>query len=400
MADLVPSAADTTVSQAARLAEVAGLFLRLSLTAFGGPAAHLAMMEDEVVRRRRWIGRAEFLDRMGAASLIPGPTSTEVVIYLGYLRAGWPGLIVAGMCFIIPAAVMVACFAWVYVRFGSLPRVGQFLYGLKPVVIAIVAQALWKLGRTAVKTRFLGVAGIASIGAVVAGAGALAVLAGAGLAAALREWWKPGQRGLKPLAVLLSIAGMALAAQFAPFAAAPVGPRAVGLRALFLYFVKIGSVLYGSGYVLLAFLQQDLVGNWRWLTSKQLLDAVAVGQITPGPLFTTATFIGYVLKGVPGAVAATIGIFLPAFVLCAISGPVMPWLRRSRLAGAFLDGVNAASVALMAVVTWELARTALVDALTIGTAAACAVLLFRYRVNAGWLALGGALWGLALAWKG
>jgi chromate transporter len=170
---------------------------------------------------------------------------------------------------------------------------------------------------------------------------------------------------------------------------------------LFLYFVKIGSVLYGSGYVLLAFLQQDLVGNWRWLTSKQLLDAVAVGQITPGPLFTTATFIGYVLKGAPGAVVATIGIFLPAFVFCAVSGPVVPWLRRSRLAGAFLDGVNVASVALMAVVTWELARTALIDVLTIATALVCCfALLFRYRVNAGWLALGGALWGLALAWKG
>jgi chromate transporter len=383
-----------------RLAEVARVFLRLSLTAFGGPAAHLAMMEDEVVRRRRWITREEFLDRLGAASLIPGPTSTEVVIYLGYMRAGWPGLILAGLCFIIPPAVMVACFAWAYVRFGSLPRVGQFLYGLKPVVIAIVAQALWKLGRTAAKTRFLGVAGIASIGAALAGAGALIVLAGAGTAAALREWWKSGQRGLKALTVLLVGAGAIVVAQFAPFAAATAQPQPVGLRALFLYFVKVGCVLYGSGYVLLAFLRQDLVGNWRWLTSKQLLDAVVIGQITPGPLFTTATFIGYVLKGVPGAVAATLGIFLPAFVLCAISGPVMPWLRRSRLAGAFLDGVNAASVALMMVVTWELARTSPIDTLSIATAGVCFALLLRYRINAGWLALGGALWGLALAWKG
>ena len=406
MADPLPPAPDTLVSpppphsRGARLAELARLFLRLGLTAFGGPAAYIAMMEDEVVRRRRWITREDFLDRLGAASLIPGPTSTEVVIYLGYLRAGWPGLVVAGLCFIVPAAVMVACFAWAYVRFGSLPQVGRFLYGLKPVVIAIITQALWKLGRTAVKTRFLGVAGIASIGAVVAGTGALVVLAGAGVVAALREWWKSSQRGLKPLAVLLLIAGAVLAAQFAPLATAAAQPRAVGLGALFLYFVKIGSVLYGSGYVLLAFLQQDLVGNWRWLTSKQLLDAVAVGQITPGPLFTTATFIGYVLKGVPGAVVATIGIFLPAFVFCAVSGPVVPWLRRSRLAGAFLDGVNVASVALMAVVTWELARTALIDVFTIGTALACSVLLFRYRVNAGWLALGGALWGLVLAWRG
>lgn len=399
MAQPVPPATDRPVSQAARIAEVAGLFLRLSLTAFGGPAAHLAMMEDEVVRRRRWIGREEFLDRMGAASLIPGPTSTEVVIYLGYLRAGWPGLVVAGACFIIPAAAMVAGFAWAYVRFGSLPQVDRFLYGLKPVVIAIIAQALWKLGRTAVKSRFLGAAGIASVGAAMAGAGALVILVAVGVLAALREWWKSGRRGLRPILILAFLAGVALVGQFAPFAAAHAQPQATGLGLLFFYFVKIGMVLYGSGYVLLAFLQQDLVGGYRWLTSRQLLDAVVVGQITPGPLFTTATFIGYVLKGVPGAVVATIGIFLPAFVLCAVSGPVMPWLRRSRLAGAFLDGVNVASLALMALVTWELARTALIDLWTLLTAAASGVLLLRFRVSAGWLALGGVLWGLALAWK-
>lgn len=395
-----PGSLATARNQPSRLAEVALLFLRLSLTAFGGPAAHIAMMEDEVVRRRRWIARDEFLDRLGAASLIPGPTSTEVVVYLGYLRAGWPGLVMAGACFIVPAAVMTTCLAWAYVRFGSLPQVGRFLYGLKPVVIAIIAQALWKLGRTAVKTRFLGMAGIASMGAAVAGAAALSILAGAGVVAGFREWWRPGQRGLKPLAVLLLIAGVVGAAQFAPFAAAPAEPAAVGLRTVFLYFVKIGSVLYGSGYVLLAFLQQDLVGSRRWLTSKQLLDAVAAGQITPGPLFTTATFIGYILKGAPGAVAATAGIFLPAFVFCAISGPVVPWLRRSRPAAAFLDGVNVASMALMALVTWELARTAMIDALTLATALAASALLFRWRVNAAWLALGGALWGLMLAWKG
>ena len=405
MADPIPPTVSVPASPApvrspAQLAGVGALFLRLGLTAFGGPAAYIAMLEDEVVKRRRWITREEFLDRLGAASLIPGPTSTEVVIYLGYLRAGWPGFVLAGICFIVPSAVMVACFAWAYVRFGSVPQVGRFLYGLKPVVIAIIAQALWKLGRTAVRTRFLGVAGIASIGAAVAGTSALAVLAVAGSVVAIHEWWKSGERSLKPLAVLLLIAGAILAARFAPAVAASAQPRAADLGALFLYFVKIGSVLYGSGYVLLAFLQQDLVGNWRWLTSKQLLDAVAVGQITPGPLFTTATFIGYVLKGVPGAAVATIGIFLPAFVLCAVSGPLVPRLRRSRLAGAFLDGVNVASVALMALVTWELVHTALIDALAIAVALACAALLFRYRVNSGWLALGGALWGLALAWRG
>lgn len=393
----LPAPAAALRSRPGGLAEVAGLFTRLSLTAFGGPAAHIAMMEDEVVRRRGWITREEFLDRLGAASLIPGPTSTEIVIYLGYLRAGWPGLIVAGICFIVPAAVMVAGFAWAYVRFGGLPQSQRFLYGLKPVVIAMIAQALWKLCRTAVKTRFLGLAGMASAGAAAAGAGALIVLAGAGVVAGIHEWWTSRRRERQPPVVLLLIAAAALAVQFAAFAAPSAQPRAAGLRAVFLYFVKIGSVLYGSGYVLLAFLQQDLVVRWHWLTSRQLLDAVAAGQITPGPLFTTATFIGYLLQGIPGAAVATAGIFVPAFVLCAVSGPVMPWLRKSRLAGAFLDGVNVASLALMALVTWELARTALVDALTIVTALVSAVLLLRYRVHTGWLILGGVLWGLALA---
>ena len=386
-------------NQLARIGEIAGLFLRLSLTAFGGPAAHIAMMEDEIVRRRRWITREEFLDRLGAASLIPGPTSTEIVVYIGYMRAGWPGLIVAGLCFIIPAALMVGGLAWAYVRFGSFPQVARFLYGLKPVIIAIVAQALWNLARAAVKTRFLSVIAVASIGAGAAGAAALTIFAGAGVAAAFREWWRQGRRRA-PFLTLLLIAAAALAVQFASHAATPARPKAIGLAALFLYFVKIGSVLYGSGYVLLAFLQQDLVVQWHWLTDRQLLDAVVVGQITPGPLFTTATFIGYILRGVPGAAVATAGIFLPAFVLCAVSGPAMPWLRRSRVAGAFLDGVNVAAVALMVVVTWELARTALIDWLTAATAAVCLVMLFRYRLSAARLALAGALWGLALAWIG
>ena len=384
----------------AHILEVAALFLRLSLTAFGGPAAHLAMMEDEAVRRRRWITREAFLDRLGAASLIPGPTSTEVGIYLGYLRGGWLGLITAGMCFIVPAAVMVGCFAWAYVRFGNLPQAERFLYGLKPVVIAIILHALWQLGRAAVKTPFLAAAGIASLAAAAAGAGALIVLAAAGVLAAVREWWKAEKRNWRALALLLAIGCVAVAAQFAPAAGSPARAPAAGLAALFLYFVKIGAVLYGSGYVLLAFLQQDLVVNRHWLSSKQLLDAVAAGQITPGPLFTTATFIGYVLKGVPGAVVSTIGIFVPAFVLCAVSGPVVPWLRRSPVAGAFLDGVNVASLALMAMVTWQLGRTALMDVLTVATAVLGAVLLFRYRVSAAWLALGGIAWGVALALLG
>ncbi len=363
-----------------RLLEVAAVFTRLSLTAFGGPAAHLAMMEDEVVRRRGWISREEFLDRMGAASLIPGPTSTEVVIYLGYLRGGWLGLVIAGACFIVPAAVMVMALAWAYVRYGRLPQADRFLYGIKPVVIAIIAHALWRLSRTAVKNRYLGVTALASIAAVAGGVAALPALACAGVVSGLRAWRRQPRRGA--FAVLLAIAAAALMIQFAPSLPAGSKPPTPSLAALFLYFAKIGSVLYGSSY--------------RWLTSKQLLDAIVVGQVTPGPLFTTATFIGFVLHSVPGAAVATAGIFFPAFVLCALSGPLVPWLRRSVIASAFLDGVNVAALALMAIVTWQLARTALVDVLTITTALICALGSFRNWLSTSKLALAGVAWALLL----
>ncbi len=379
-----------------RLAEVAWLFLRLGTTAFGGPAAHIAMMEHEVVSRKRWLTREQFLDRVGAASLIPGPSSTEMTIYIGYLRAGWPGLIAAGTCFIVPAAVLVASIAWAYLRFGSLPQAVGLLYGVKPVVIAIVAQAIWNLARTAVKTKFLGSIGLASAGSVLGGIGPLIVLGAAGTLAGFREWSRPGARRARPALVLAGIAVAVLVAQFAPAAVRSHQTPSIGTGALFFYFVKIGSVLYGSGYVLLAFLQRDLVDQWHWLSSRQLLDAVAVGQITPGPVFTTATFIGAILAGMPGAAAATVGIFLPAFFFCAVSGPLIPRLRRSKVAGAFLDGVNVASLALMAAVTWVLARAALVDAVTILMALAAGAILFRYRVNSGWLVLAGAILGLAM----
>jgi chromate transporter len=299
---------------------------------------------------------------------------------------------VAGVCFIVPAALLVGAIAWAYVRFGNLPQAAGILRGVKPVVIAIVAQAIWNLGRSAVKTKFLGALGLASAAASLASA-PLVVLAGAGTVCGFAEWWKA--RRLAPALALAAIAAAVVLGQFAPVAAASRGAPAAGASALFLYFLKIGSVLYGSGYVLLAFLQRDLVARWHWLTSRQLLDAVAVGQITPGPVFTTATFIGALLAGAPGAVAATAGIFVPAFFFCAISGPLIPRLRRSPIAGAFLDGVNVASLALMAVVTWYLARSALVSPFTILLALASAVLLFRYRVSSAWLVLGGAILGAA-----
>lgn len=387
-----------TSMRTGRLSELAGLFLRLGTTAFGGPAAHIAMMEHEVVRRRQWLTREEFLDLLGATNLIPGPNSTELALHIGHRRAGWAGLLVAGCCFILPAMIIVSVIAWAYVRFGSLPHAEGLLYGVKPVIIAVVVQALWGLGRTAAKNAGLAVVGLAGAGLNLFGIHELAVLFGTGfLMAASRSLmlWRnktsasrPPLLGLVPgLPVLTGVGMVGTAAASMPF----------NLWMLFLFFIKVGSVLFGSGYVLLAFLRADLVERWHWLTQAQLLDAIAVGQFTPGPVFTTATFIGYVLCGETGAVLATIGIFLPAFFFVAISGPLVPRLRKSRIAGAFLDGVNVASLALMAVVTWRLCATTLIDSFTGWLALASALLLFRYRVNSAWLILAGACLGFLAA---
>jgi chromate transporter len=344
------------------------------------------MMEEEVVRRRRWLTREAFLDYLGATNLIPGPNSTELAIHIGHARAGWPGLLVAGACFVLPAAVVVTAMAWAYVKFGTLPAMAGVLYGVKPVVIGVIVQALWGLGRTALKTRGLVVLGAAATAAAAAGVHELAILALAGAAMAVGSGVHQSSR-VAPVVVGMTggTAGGAAGAA-APF----------GLWPLFAVFLKIGAVLFGSGYVLLAFLRADLVERLGWLTEHQLLDAVAVGQITPGPVFTTATFVGYLLGGTPGAAVATVGIFLPAFVFVALSGPLVPRLRRSPTAGAVLDGVNVASLALMAVVTWELARAALVDPLTVVMALASVVLLLRFRFNSAWLVLGGAVIGLVM----
>ena len=373
------------------LSELALLFLRLGATSFGGPAVHIAMMEDEVVRRRRWLTRDEFLNLVGATNLIPGPNSTELAIHVGYRRAGSTGLLVAGTCFIVPAMAIVLALAWAYVRYGRLPAAAGLLYGVKPVVIAVVVQALTSLGRAAVKTRVLGVAAVAALAATAAGVHELIVLFGVGLGSTL-VGRASGRGGGRPAPLCLVPPGSALTVAGAGAGAA--AGTAFGLGPLFLFFLKVGSVLFGSGYVLLAFLRADLVTRWGWLTEGQLIDAVAVGQVTPGPLFTTATFIGYVLRGLPGGLVATLGIFLPAFVFVAASGPLVPRLRRSRTAGAFLDGVNVASLALMAVVTWQLGRAALVDFSTVALALISALLLIRFRVNSTWLVLGGAALGV------
>jgi chromate transporter len=370
------------------LREIALLFLKLGTIAFGGPAAHIAMMEDEVVRRRQWLGHEEFLDYLGATNLIPGPNSTELAIHIGHARAGWPGLLVAGACFILPATVIVAAIAWAYVRFGALPAAVGILYGVKPVVIAVVVQALLGLGRVALKTRGLIALAVAAIAAAAVGVNELAILFGAGaIVVAARG---VGGELRREATGVGSLFALPLAAQGGATAlAAPFG-----LWPMLAVFLKIGSVLFGSGYVLLAFLRADFVERLHWLTERQLLDAVAVGQVTPGPVFTTATFIGYVLGGAPGAAVATIGIFLPAFVFVALSGLVLPRIRHSPVARAVLDGVNVASLALMAVVTAQLARAAVVDWTTFALAVFAAALLFRWRVNSAWLVLAGAVIGM------
>jgi chromate transporter len=375
---------DGGLSQKTSLRELAAFFLRLGTTAFGGPAAHIAIMEDELVRRRRWVSREEFLDLLGASNLIPGPSSSELAIHVGYLRAGWLGLVVAGSCFILPAAAIVAALAWLYVHFGRLAAASAILYAVKPVVIAVVLQALWGLGKTAVKTTFLGLIGVCALVAAFLGLHPLVLLLFAGLAATLRAF-----RGSK-----LTTSGFPHS--LIGFGGAGASLASFSLGSLFLVFLKIGAVVFGSGYVLLAFLRADLVVHRGWLTDSQLIDAVAVGQLTPGPVFTTATFIGYLLGGLPGSVVATVGIFLPAFLLVAASGPLIPRIRRSKIAGAFLDGVNVGSLALMAYVSWQLGRASLVDWITVGLAMVSAVALFRWRVNSAWLILGGALVGIVV----
>jgi chromate transporter len=377
------------------LSRLALFFLRLGTTAFGGPAAHFAMMEDELVRRRRWVPRDKFLDLLGAANLIPGPSSTEMAIFIGYLCEGWMGLLLSGVCFIVPAMFMVMALAWAYVQYGNFPQIAWLLYGITPVVIAIVLQALLSLGRTAVKNRFLAAMAAVDIILDFLGANPLVLLFGTGLIVGLRQGFIQDWRRhrISMLIMFLSACSFPVAAYFAS-GSYSAGKAEFGLLPLFLFFIKIGSVVFGSGYVLLAFLHADLVDHWHWLTTTQLLDAIAIGQVTPGPVFTTATFIGYLLAGLPGALIATAGIFLPSFILVAIGSPVIPLLRKSAIAGAFLDGVIVASLALMAVVAWSLGRSAVIDLPTALLASGSAVLLIRFRLNSLWLVLGGALIGL------
>lgn len=384
-------------SSGGALAEVGRVALKLGFTAFGGPAAHIAMLREEAVVRRRWLSDADFLDLIGATNLIPGPNSTEMVMHIGHLRAGWRGLIVAGTLFILPAAAIVLVLAWAYIQYGSTPAGESLLYGIKPVIIAVIAQAVWGLARSAIKGVFLLAVGVAAAALYLLGFNELAVLFGGALvvlAVRLGARLLPGKDvlgGAAPLGAL-PLAGLPLLVQAV---AVPVS-----LMTLFLTFLKIGAVLYGSGYVLLAFLRNDFVERLGWLTDQQLLDAVAVGQFTPGPVFTTATFVGYVVAGMPGAVLATVGIFLPSFCFVALLRPLVPRLRRSPWTAALLDGVNVAALGLMAAVAWQLGRDAVVDPLTAVLAMVAAVLLIRYRVNSAWLVVGGGVVGFVAVVSG
>lgn len=367
------------------LVEVAALFLKLGFTAFGGPAAHIGIMHEEVVKRRKWLTDEEFLDLLGATSLIPGPNSTEMVIHISYLHAGWPGLIAGGFCFVAPATLIVLTLSRLYVQYGATPQIEWLLQGVKPVVIAIIAQALWALGSKAFKNRTLAVIGVAVFALYFLSLNEILLLFAGGLIFMFIKNYRR-IRNVNPL-ILFPFGGLAPSQFATPF----------NLPVLFLTFLKIGSVLYGSGYVLLAFLRNDFVLRLGWITDQQLMDAVAVGQVTPGPLFTAATFIGYILGGTSGALLATFGIFLPSFIFVAVSNPLIPKIRNSTWMSSLLDGVNASSLGLMAAVTVQLASSSLTDLFTTLTAIFSLVLLLRYKINTTWLIAGGAIAGFVIS---
>jgi chromate transporter len=361
--------------------DLARLFLKLGFTSFGGPAAHIAMMRKEVVEKRQWFDEKSFLDLIGASNLIPGPTSTEIAFYIGLRRAGWQGLLITSTCFILPAAGMVLAFAWAYVQFGTTPQATGLLYGIKAAVVAIIVEALWKLGRKALKGRLLIAVGLLVLTLYLLGINVLILLLGGGLCVlAVRQRREFPQR-LNGFPLLAIIPGSVIVEPFS-------------LLGLFLTFLKIGGVLYGGGYVLLAFLRADFVDRLGWLTDKQLLDAVAVGQFTPGPVFTTATFVGYLTGGWLGAILATIGIFLPSLLYVGLLAPYVDQLRKRSWTSDLLDGVNVAALALMAGVGWELARSAVFDLFTAVVSFICVVLLLRFKVNSAWLLAGAGAVGI------
>ena len=370
-----------------RLKEVALLFLKLGTFSFGGPAVYIALMHHETVRRRRWIDEQRFLDLVGATNLIPGPNAAEMAIHLGLIRAGWSGLIASGALFILPGMAATLLVAWAYVTYGSIAEVGWVLYGVKPVVIGIVIEALWKLGRKGIKGPTTAVVGIGIVALYILGFNEIALLFGGAAVVLLvhgaRHDLKHGLAAFAPIPGLFQMPLTTLFTSVVPFSQ----------TTLFLSFLKIGSVLFGSGYVLLAFLRSEFVVRLGWLTNQEVLDAVVAGQITPGPVFSSATFVGYLVGGWPSALLATLGIFLPSFLFVGLLSRILPYVRKSPWAATFLDGVNAASLGLMAGVTVQLSRTAILDVFTIVLLLVTLIVIFRLKVNPIWLIIGGGLMG-------
>lgn len=390
------------MAESASISEIAKLFFKLGVIGFGGPAAHIAMMEDEVVNRRRWLTREHFLDLIGATNLIPGPNSTEMAIHVGYSTAGLPGLIVAGICFIFPAILVTGIFAWIYVQFGTLPAFEPLLLGIQAAVLAIIAGALWRLGKKAVKKRHYLVIAALVVPLLLWGLNEVIALLIGGILGAVWLRWRSQASDKSDRASIWLITGLNLSAILKPTAAIATAISTQvtpSLLQLGLFFLKVGAVLFGSGYVLIAFLEGGLVEDYGWLTQQQLLDAIAIGQFTPGPVLSTSTFIGYIIAGIPGAIVATIAIFLPSFAFVAVVNPFIPKLRESAWTGAFLDAVNVSALALMAVVTLRLAAVTLFnpfDLVAVIIAGLAFIATFRFKLNAAWIVLGGAILGWLL----
>lgn len=390
----------------AKAIDLARVFLKLGIIGFGGPAAHIAMMETEVVERRKWLDKEHFLDLIGATNLIPGPNSTEMAIHVGYSYGGLLGLAVAGICFILPAVTITLGFAWVYVAFGTTPQVAPLLAGIKPAVLAIIAGALWRLGKKAIKSRQLLAIGLLVAILLLLGLNEVLALLVGGIVGML--WLRLGGPSAKAVEAFVGGLGVGAILKAGATGTAATSPT---LWQIGLFFLKVGCVLFGSGYVLVAFLEGEVVDNYSWLTQQQLLDAIAIGQLTPGPVLSTSTFIGYQLGGFAGAVVATIGIFLPSFLFVLALNPLVPRLRQSPWSAAFLDAVNVSAVGLMAIVSLRLAFAVLVAPLlenpasplnwvALGITAAAGVALFRFKVGTAWLVLGGAIVGGVAAWLG